>query len=517
MAIVDLVLRAMPSPALLLLTLLTLHLVSRIVYNLYWHPLAHLQGPRLAAASSLYLHLLTFRGREPSWTERCHRRYGTRVLRVAPNAVSISDGAALHAIYVDGGGFRKDPRYLNFQVEDHATIFSSVDPHYRDVRAKAVLPMVSMARVRQASAPGGLMYRLTDDWIELLRREQQRARADRGVVDILDMAQKLACDVVTGYFFGQPYGALLEHRTALADAAFARDGTPSKLSIAPFLYSIVDFGKFSLLPHALFRACFTLHQQWGRLTADVSVAHAFHAVHQYACRIVPAAPCGHTDTYQHRLLGMGATRAEVAAQCKAVVFAGTDSTAVQLATIMFHLAQNAHVCQRLRAEQAAYAGAPDLQTRPYLRAVVKEGLRLGMANPSRFTRVVPPAGVVVDGQHLPGGCIVGAAPYTLHHNPEVYPEPWCFKPERWLAPADARPDAEPGEEGRARERDFIPFSMGMRACLARNLAQQELLLATTALVESRVLEGARTVKERIELEEYFNAGIKGHHLHIHYP
>lgn len=49
-------------------------------------------------------------------------------------------------------------------------------------------------------------------------------------------------------------------------------------------------------------------------------------------------------------------------------------------------------------------------------------------------------------------------------------------------------------------------------CIARNFATRELFVAVRVLVESGVLEGARTCDDRIELEEWFNVGIKGHKL-----
>ena len=49
---------------------------------------------------------------------------------------------------------------------------------------------------------------------------------------------------------------------------------------------------------------------------------------------------------------------------------------------------------------------------------------------------------------------------------------------------------------------------------AKNFATHMLFVATKAVVESGVLEGARTCTETIELEEYFNVQIKDHRLEI---
>lgn len=94
-------------------------------------------------------------------------------------------------------------------------------------------------------------------------------------------------------------------------------------------------------------------------------------------------------------------------------------------------------------------------------------------------------------------------PYTLHLNPTTFPDPFAFKPERWLE--DPTPEMQ---------RDWIPFGMGSRQCIARNLAMTELFLATRALARTNVLEGAEAVGEKIEMMEWFNSRIKGERIEV---
>jgi cytochrome P450 len=61
---------------------------------------------------------------------------------------------------------------------------------------------------------------------------------------------------------------------------------------------------------------------------------------------------------------------------------------------------------------------------------------------------------------------------------------------------------------------LFAFGAGTRACIGKNLAQQQIQETVLALVDSEVLEGARTCQERIEIIEWFNAEIKGHKLEI---
>lgn len=63
--------------------------------------------------------------------------------------------------------------------------------------------------------------------------------------------------------------------------------------------------------------------------------------------------------------------------------------------------------------------------------------------------------------------------YTFHHNPTLFPDPWTYRPERWL---EDTPEA-------ANLRKYVmPFSQGPRACLGRNLAYLEQQLVIASLV-----------------------------------
>jgi cytochrome P450 len=73
---------------------------------------------------------------------------------------------------------------------------------------------------------------------------------------------------------------------------------------------------------------------------------------------------------------------------------------------------------------------------------------------------------------------VGAPAYAIHRNPEYFPEPNTFYPERWLAP-DSSQSSSPNiprtqEAISLARRAFISFSQGSRGCIGRQLAYYEL-------------------------------------------
>lgn len=150
-----------------------------------------------------------------------------------------------------------------------------------------------------------------------------------------------------------------------------------------------------------------------------------------------------------------------------------------------------------------------------------------MANPTRLPRVVPEGGWMYtpsddfaftslmqierrrrNSYFLPAGTLVSVQIHTLHHNPAVFPDPYEFKPERWL-------DSPPGQLEKM-NRDSIPFGLGSRQCIARNLAMLELNRASAAILESDVLDGAINVGDKIEILEWFNSKVRGERIEIEF-
>jgi cytochrome P450 len=98
--------------------------------------------------------------------------------------------------------------------------------------------------------------------------------------------------------------------------------------------------------------------------------------------------------------------------CLQNVFAGSDTTAIALSSIIFHLTRNPTSLSRLREEinGAAARGVisdpitfAQSQTLPYLQAVIKEALRINPAVGLPLLRVVPAGGVMLCGVFFPEG------------------------------------------------------------------------------------------------------------------
>ncbi|KAJ5497533.1 Cytochrome P450 [Penicillium fimorum] len=394
-----------------------------IIHRVFLHPLRHVPGPFFASFSSLFLYAICYLGVEGRVTRYLHQRFRTPVLRVGPNSVCISDSSALREVLLS-------PSSL-LVILNIATGAPNPWP-----------PLFAPARIRSACALDQPIGQSITEFVKRLRIYQ----ANKVSFDLVDLCARLSIDVVTGYLLGEPYGGFAESAHLSAE-----EQQEVKLSANPFVFAIVAFSRFSLLPNFFFRQVYKLAI---RLSSTDESIQSFHKLDQFATEATFRADVtsAQNSTYQSRLLEAGISPQETAAQCKAVIFAGADSTAVMLATVIFHLIQNENARHTLAAEVAKWRqGSPstDPESIPYLRAVVKEGLRLGMANPTRLTRVIPAYSVVhVGGHSLPAGTVIGFAAYNLHHDEAVFPQPFEFRPERWL---------EDRQDGGLMERNMIPF------------------------------------------------------------
>ena len=155
--------------------------------------------------------------------------------------------------------------------------------------------------------------------------------------------------------------------------------------------------------------------------------------------------------------------------------AGHETTASQLAWTFMHLAREPRVAARLTDE--IDAGESD----PYLSATINESLRLRPVLPQVEPRYLKAPVTIGDFQY-PAGVALIPTPYMLHHDPAVYPEPFTFKPERFV-------DQSPGTY------TWIPFGGGRRRCLGAAFALQEMKIVVSEVMRRFTVEPATPTPE----------------------
>ena len=167
--------------------------------------------------------------------------------------------------------------------------------------------------------------------------------------------------------------------------------------------------------------------------------------------------------------------AEIRDQLMTLLLAGHETTATGLAWTFDLLVRHPHVLERLVA-------AVDAGDAAHLRATVTESLRLRPVVALAGRRLSSP--MRVDGYELPPGTDVTPAIWLAHTRADRYPEPYAFRPERFL-------DGAPATSA------WVPFGGGVRRCIGAAFAEMEMRVVLAETLRRRSLRAVSGQAERV--------------------
>jgi len=166
--------------------------------------------------------------------------------------------------------------------------------------------------------------------------------------------------------------------------------------------------------------------------------------------------------------GEALTDRELRDELLTLVLAGHETTANSLAWTWERLVRTPAAYDRLRE-----AVRSDTEVGEHIEAVITEGMRSRPVIPIIGRRVTVPWRL---GPYaVPADTPVAMSILLLHHREDVYPQPFAFRPERWLG-------RKPGTY------EWIPFGGGIRRCLGAALAMAEQRVVLEAMVRQLDLE-----------------------------
>ena len=173
--------------------------------------------------------------------------------------------------------------------------------------------------------------------------------------------------------------------------------------------------------------------------------------------------------------GEGMTDTDLRDQLMTLLLAGHETTATALAWTFDLLLRHPAPMRRLRESLEQGDDA-------YLRATITESLRLRPVVPLAGRRLAKE--LVADGLTLPAGTDVTPAIWLAHTRAESYPEPFAFRPERFL---------DGGPETYA----WIPFGGSVRRCIGGAFAEFEMRLVLREVLTRCELRKCDPAPERV--------------------
>ncbi|KAL3712490.1 hypothetical protein TMatcc_001189 [Talaromyces marneffei ATCC 18224] len=268
----------------------------------------------------------------------------------------------------------------------------------------------------------------------------------RGAVDVFKWWTFMATDVIGELGFGQSFQTL-EHGEK-TQYVKNLENVSSFMAIRVIFPTLIAYS--ALLPIPLFKRV----QEAGRRMAQ----YAHQAIRNYQS-VIEKNPDNPKKTLFTKMFNGGPEGLEfqeIIPEAGGYIVAGSDTTAITLTYLVWAVCRKPLIRDKLVAEVSALP--PDVtqdsvRDLPYLNQVIQEALRIHSAVPSALPRAAPPEGASLAGYRIPGGVTVSTQAYTLHRNPDVFPNPHIFNPSRWENPS------------KEMKHVFMPFGGGSRICI----------------------------------------------------
>jgi cytochrome P450 len=415
-------------------------------------------GPRMPAL----LQTLGTWSRPMAFLERCRARYGKRFtthLLGQPPLVMISDPDEIKQIFQappDVLHPGEGARILEPLVGSHSVILLDEAPHLE--QRKLLLPAFHGESMQRLA---GLMRELADSELTSWPREER--------LELHPRLQRLTLEIALRAVFGLERGARLDSLRDLLTKVLAFSESPLSLlpPPPPWLRPITPMAHFERLVASADELIFALIDERREQAQREGAAQSPDVL-----ALLLAAR--HED-------GSEMSAQELRDELMTALVAGHETTASQLSWAFERLVREPAALGRLHEELDAAADED------YLNATINEILRLRPVLPNAEPLLVKKP-VEIGDVRYPRGVVLVVSAYLVHHDADVYPDPYAFRPERFL-------EREGGSA--TGTYTWIPFGGGRRRCLGASFALLEMRIVLRAVLERCELSPVGERAERI--------------------
>ncbi|EEP83027.1 predicted protein [Uncinocarpus reesii 1704] len=412
---------------------------TRVVWPVFFTPLSKVPHAHPSVGiSSFWINRIRSTGYANETIHRIHEKYGP-VVRLGPNEISINCvDEGVKKVY--GSGFEKSNWYRKFDYFGKSTLMHSPNLHQNVIEV--------------------MLQRVTPILAEAANTESP--------LNVFDLYRASTLDFVSAFLFGPESGTnSLENRQERANI-FRMYADESKAPIwrHPLLGFIAPSMNNSMDP-GLFHLCMRMCES-------------------AKARLLSHIDSGSKGLVFHQLQEAGLNPIEMASELVDHFTAGHQTSSATLTFLSYQLSACPDVQEKLREEMRSILPMPmrtgdpsmasylkSLDALPLLDAVVMETLRLYPPIAGPQPRITPNRPMPLGPFTLPPRTEISAQAFSLHRNPDVFPDPLHWVPERWL------------EKNRNdMRRWFWAFGSGGRMCIGSNFAMILYTQFRTVLVEN---------------------------------
>ena len=183
-----------------------------------------------------------------------------------------------------------------------------------------------------------------------------------------------------------------------------------------------------------------------------------------------------------------------------LILAGISTTAQTLLCLMNVLCQNPDIQQKLQDEIAEKIGNsrnPTMQDRdkmPYVKATLLEIGRYGSLVPVSLPHKAVNT-CQLGGYTIPKDTPVWMNLWAMHHDEDLWEEPFKFKPERFLDEDGQVVDAD-----HPNRKHLMPFSAGNRVCVGEVFAMTRMFLILTRILQNFTILPETTIEDQPSID-----------------
>ncbi|KAF8712308.1 Cytochrome P450 monooxygenase, partial [Rhizoctonia solani] len=500
-------------------------------------------GPPLAGFTNWWMYRVVRAGNHSEIVKQLHAKYGSHMypfrsyiqslmfsvgtfVRLGPNHISISDPDALETVYGHGSGVLKSDFYHSFRNGPNTNTFNTQDKAEHSKKRRRLANAFSPQNVLDFQPRvRNLIWQLCVQW-DLRCEEAARgtsgpnwvANNGRATMNVCAQFSYLAFDIIGDLALGSPFG-LIQAQTDSSPSIESIDASgqpvrgtmrvPVIETIAGAAFTGMTVGVFPSWAHRLLRLLpWNISGTNNRINL-LKLATASVEARIKRGSIKDSEYGGRGIDLVDKLLeaknddGSPLSANELYAEAVMLLVAGSDTTSNTLSSLCYHLAIHPEVQRELQAEldlhvpydssEETSGKAPPndavvyyemIKNLPYLDACIKEALRIHSTVGTGMPRTVPSGKTItVAGQTFEAGSVISVPSYTTNRSSVWGNDASDFRPGRWL------------EDGAGTlNKYFVPFSIGPRACIGRNLAYMDLMLIVATLFRRYQVEALPTTK-----------------------
>ncbi|OQS00096.1 expressed hypothetical protein [Thraustotheca clavata] len=411
--------------------------------------------------------------------QRLHNEYGPiarlRFLPFTPYLVSIADPDAIAQIFRSEGPMPQRMTFVPWEIyrKEHnmPTIVGNSNDYEEWKRFRASL---CDHLLRPKNIPSWCT-RIDDVAQDVVDRVKKEAAANNGIVTLTSTIKAYSLEAVSSILFGKRMGCITNDPNIPIEPQSQGfiDAVDGFFAVSERLIHLPPYIPLSLYKHI---------PAYKELSSHAD--YIFNVGEQLLLEKIQERKLTGDDLLTLFLQRPELNESEAISQALGLLFAGVDTTANAILWTLYLIStstNSSEIQSKIRDEVNIAMGSKSvideeiLGKIPYIRACVKEGLRL--YPPASVSTRIAPEDTTIMGYSIPKGTLLMMQCYVMSRDPNVFDNSNVFKPERWL-------DRDQTSNRSKEAYSTLPFGMGARGCVGRRLAETEIYILLAHIVRN---------------------------------